>query len=133
MKIKATLISLGAFGLSKEFVTLTKFGRRDYAQYKNVPFFQFIEKGKRTEKIRTLANSEPTLLILDGHLTDIEPPSGMERTESGTVTRFGCYDPKYKAEAIEFFRKTTGSGVKVLLEVYNGNEYVAPELLEATK
>jgi hypothetical protein len=129
MKIKATEISCGAFGLSKKLIYLTGHGRRNYAQYTSVPFYTYVEKGKRTALCRTISG-EPLTVILDGWREDIDVPSGFSKSEQGsmivTSSRFASFAPEYKTEAREFFEALRLQQVPMLIDFERGT--IAPAL-----
>lgn len=125
MKIKATVITLGAFGLDKQYVYLTAAGRRDYAQYKNVQYFQFKEKGKRNEFVRTLTGNCPMAVIVDGWQESLEVPSGFVKTEFGTSSRYGTFAQEYTDEARVFFQTLRNGSQKILLDGELGRVYGA--------
>lgn len=131
MKLKATVISLGAFGMRKELIYLHAVSRRDYAQYKNVLSYDFTEKGKRKGfRAHCASDSGKLTMIFPGWQEEMAYPSGMEKTEHGMRSRFASFDEAYTDEAKAFFQSIRDSGTKILLDAETG--YLAPELSEAT-
>lgn len=127
MKLKCTVISLGAFGLSKQFIYLHAASRRDYAQYKSVLSYDFTEKGKRKAFRAHCASSSGRLtMIFPDWQEGLIYPCGMEKTEHGTRSRFASFDQAYTDEARAFFQSMRDSGAKILLDAEMG--YMAPEL-----
>lgn len=101
MKKQVTIYSSGSFGISKIEGVITDFGFKDYAQYKNAPFINFIRKGKRKEE-QMLKTYNPYLLVIDGY-GHPDPGSCFEKPEiCGDLiiskTTYSCFDDRYKTD-----------------------------------
>jgi hypothetical protein len=111
--IKVTIYFPGAFlgNILKYEGKLLDYGLRPYAQYPEVPYVDFIPKGKR-KQVRVTQSYDPYMVILAGFGNpDPDPMYGTEeKLPSGTVvrkSRYSSFDSKWREdfnELLDLFR-----------------------------
>jgi hypothetical protein len=89
-------------GITKFEGNLVEAGRRDYAQYKQCPYVQFIPAGKR-KPVSITAGYKSMLLVLVGHGHPAPDPWLVPQEEStpGVTSRRSRYsscDPRYTTD-----------------------------------
>jgi len=97
---KATIFyrntSMGMGNMVKQEIHLDSIGQREYAQYSNLPFANFIPKRKRTMVELLDSTVKPSIVILEGWGHDLEPQSmfdteNAKTDENGTTVTQGRY------------------------------------------
>jgi len=104
-KTPVTIYTAGVFGINQIEATLIETGKRDYAQYRNCPFVNFVPKGKRKAQ-GSLQTYHPYMIVVLGHdhpkPADCFGPTKVSHYDSGSVesreTRFASFDDRYKTE-----------------------------------
>ncbi len=79
---------MGMGNMVKREIHLDSVGQREYAQYTNLPFANFIPKRKRTMVELLDSTVKPSIVIIEGWGHDLEPQS-MFDTENAKTDKHG--------------------------------------------
>ena len=110
MKQKVTIYrSGGMFGVQKLEAWLFETGRERYAQYDDLPYYIYTQKGKRSKRKGRTEGYKPYVVIVAGWGVELEPDSGFVDAGDGvSKSRYGSCDDRFDTDFDVRISEATG-------------------------